>query len=182
MDNKSFNEINGTMVYSPDMIKELDYDKIVISTKKRDHILKIKDQLQKLGVPDNKIEIFMDNSNLIRAVFSEYNRYDEKTDLRVGWIRELEKYFRAEEIDGAVAECGVNRGEFAFFINKYFPERDLYLFDTFLDFDERDLAEENRIGDKAFVEGAFNDKYAFSVTSEDIVLSRMLHPEKCVIK
>jgi O-methyltransferase len=45
-------------------------------------------------------------------------------------------------ITGAVAELGVFRGDFAARINSVFPERKLYLFDTFAGFDERDIARE----------------------------------------
>ena len=47
-----------------------------------------------------------------------------------------------KNLDGSVAELGVYKGKFAKFINQYFPERSLYLFDTFEGFDDRDIATE----------------------------------------
>ena len=45
------------------------------------------------------------------------------------------KYYADEiyrkNIGGNVAEAGVYQGEFASLMNKYFPDRKLYLFDTF---------------------------------------------------
>lgn len=38
-----------------------------------------------------------------------------------------------------MAEAGVFRGEFANEINRYFPDRECYLFDTFDGFDTRDF-------------------------------------------
>lgn len=46
----------------------------------------------------------------------------------------------SEEIDGALAEVGVWRGETSAFIHRLAPERRLYLFDTFEGFPAQDLA------------------------------------------
>src|SRR4051812_16295074 len=43
------------------------------------------------------------------------------------------------KLQGNVAELGVYQGKFAKHINKYFPERLLYLFDTFQGFDKSDV-------------------------------------------
>src|SRR4051812_35726084 len=40
---------------------------------------------------------------------------------------------------GSVAELGVYKGKFARFINQYFPQRSLFLFDTFEGFDKNDI-------------------------------------------
>ena len=45
-------------------------------------------------------------------------------------------------IEGSVAECGVYKGEFAKRINQCFPDRNLYLFDTFEGFDIRSIKSE----------------------------------------
>jgi O-methyltransferase len=45
-------------------------------------------------------------------------------------------------VDGAVAGLGVGLGTFAVMLNRYFPDRQIYLFDTFACFDARDLAVE----------------------------------------
>ena len=76
---------------------------------------------------------------------------------------------------GAVAELGVFQGRSAALLNQLFPDRTLYLFDTFTGFDERDLKVEwtNRYS-KA--------KMEFANTSVEAVLGRMPHPEKCVVR
>jgi O-methyltransferase len=82
----------------------------------------------------------------------------------------------AKGLEGAVAEVGVFRGDFAKNINIVFPERKLYLFDTFEGFDERDLD----------MESAYNystsKKGYFSCTSTALVLSKMAHPKNCIIR
>lgn len=60
-----------------------------------------------------------------------------------------------------MAEVGVYTGEFCKLFNRYFPERKLYLFDTFEGFDsKRDLVNEVDLDE-------------FKDTSVDIVLSKM---------
>lgn len=81
-----------------------------------------------------------------------------------------------KQVAGAVAELGVYRGDFAKVINEVFPDRKLYLFDTFEGFPEQDMIYEvehdlmlNKVGKLAN-------------TSVEYVLSRMPHPETCVIR
>jgi O-methyltransferase len=76
-----------------------------------------------------------------------------------------------------VAEVGVFRGDFASLINGKFPDKQLYLFDTFAGFDTQEYAWEKA---KEGV-GAENVNY-FRDTSVDMVLSRMPHPQKCLIR
>ena len=47
-----------------------------------------------------------------------------------------------KDLPGNVAELGVYKGKFARYINRYFPGRKLYLFDTFAGFDKRDADRE----------------------------------------
>jgi O-methyltransferase len=96
--------------------------------------------------------------------------------IRFSSLELVAREIRANNTEGAVAELGVFRGDFAKEINAVFPERKLYLFDTFEGFDEKDLARENRDKYSKSKKGYFSD------TSVDFVLSRMPYPEKCVVK
>lgn len=78
-------------------------------------------------------------------------------------------------ISGSVAELGVYRGDFAKIINELFPDRKLYLLDTFEGFDRRDVSADNA---QAYSSG----KQDFSRTSIELVLKKMRSPEQCVIK
>jgi len=71
-----------------------------------------------------------------------------------------------------VAELGVYKGKFARYINQYFPERRLYLFDTFEGFDNRDIAKEKSDN---FSKGDQD----FSDTSVAAVLQLMPFPGQC---
>ncbi len=78
-------------------------------------------------------------------------------------------------INGSVSELGVYKGDFASKINLAFPERNLYLFDTFSGFDSRDTGEEKS---KSYSSG----EQDFSDTNINMVLKKMKNPKKCIIK
>jgi O-methyltransferase len=95
-------------------------------------------------------------------------------------IRQATLFLCKEEIEsrklkGAVAEFGVYRGEFAAKINALFPNRMLYLFDTFEGFDNKDVEKEVAGNYSAFR----ND---FSNTDIKLVMNKMKYPEKCIVK
>lgn len=108
-----------------------------------------------------------------------------------GQIRTLQEYAAALDIRGAVfdllvsriaklqgdlAELGVYQGAFASQINRCFPERRLYLFDTFEGFDSRDVAVEAEGGHSKAAEGDFSD------TSVELILSKMSAPENIIVR
>jgi O-methyltransferase len=80
-----------------------------------------------------------------------------------------------KKIGGSVAELGVYRGDFAKIINTAFPDRTLYLLDTFEGFDKKDIEVESKnnysTGDQDF-----------SKTDVELVLSKMKYKENCVVK
>src|SRR5947199_351434 len=58
---------------------------------------------------------------------------------------ELVSYEIAKKnLEGNIAELGVYKGKFARYLNQYFPDRLLYLFDTFEGFDSRDILREKQ--------------------------------------
>jgi O-methyltransferase len=75
-------------------------------------------------------------------------------------------------LKGNVAELGVYKGKFARYINEYFPERLLYLFDTFEGFDNRDIVSEKQ-------QNLSTGSQDFSGTSVESVLKLMPFPQKC---
>ena len=78
-------------------------------------------------------------------------------------------------VQGEVAELGVYRGNFARKINEAFPDRKLYLFDTFEGFAAKDARVDR---EKEFSPGGQD----FSQTSVQFVLKRMPHPENCIVR
>jgi O-methyltransferase len=85
-------------------------------------------------------------------------------------------------VQGDVAEAGVNEGDFAFMINLCFPDRSLYLYDTFEGFDKKDIDIELR---DSYSNEEWLKKKPFSPDSEDkvkITLSKMRYPERCIVR
>ena len=79
-------------------------------------------------------------------------------------------------IQGAIAELGVFRGFNASVMNHFFPDRKLYLFDTFEGFDPRDLEVEATLG---YDTKRYHD---FRDTSIDVVMSKMPHKENIIVR
>lgn len=92
-------------------------------------------------------------------------------DVRLSALRLHAREIEAWKIPGDVAELGVYQGAFAAEINRLFPERRLWLFDTFEGFHARDLAiEAERTGVKT-------QRRSFADTTIELVRSRLPHPE-----
>ncbi|RKI43512.1 methyltransferase [bacterium D16-51] len=106
-------------------------------------------------------------------------RYVEiPTYARIECLKSIRKLLDEDGIsNGAVAELGVYRGEFAREINKVFPDRKCYLFDTFEGFGTKDCEIEVEMG---YAEQ--NREGYFSNTTERIVLDKMIYPEMCEIR
>ena len=102
-----------------------------------------------------------------KEYWSDYFRY-RSFELMVNEIRK-------NNIEGAVAELGVFRGKFSKLINIKFPERTLYLFDSFDSFDIQEYVREVGAGKDHFYE-------IFKNTNEELVLNGMTYPENCIIR
>ncbi|GMO25548.1 MAG: hypothetical protein Ta2B_05180 [Termitinemataceae bacterium] len=81
-----------------------------------------------------------------------------------------------KNVRGCTAELGVYKGDFAKMINAFFPNRKLYLFDTFEGFDKRDVEKEIEIGHKGAFEKDFTNK------DIELVLRKMPERKNCIVK
>lgn len=124
------------------------------------------------GETFRKRKVFIGNSLnfLKRKRKIDRNYFDY---IRLSTLELVSHEIAKRNLNGNVAELGVYKGKFARYINQYFPESSLYLFDTFQGFDSRDIAGEER------------HKYSsgeqdFSDTSVESVLKQMPHPDKCI--
>ncbi len=84
---------------------------------------------------------------------------------------------KRKNISGAVAELGVYQGNFSKYINSAFPDRNLYLFDTFEGFPESEASKEKK-------QGNVNESFISAVknTSVDYVLSKMQNIKKVIVR
>ncbi|MBS1669071.1 MAG: methyltransferase [Bacteroidetes bacterium] len=93
--------------------------------------------------------------------------------VRLSTLELISYEINKKQLAGDVAELGVYKGRFAKYINQYFPDRSLYLFDTFEGFDTRDVKSET---ENSFSTG----NQDFSNTSVELVLKLMVNREKCI--
>lgn len=106
----------------------------------------------------------------------------------VGWhndycrfrtLKLLVDEIKGRNINGDIAELGVLHGDFAAVLNQYFPDRRLFLFDTFEGFSEKDLEQEK--GGRYYEPGVIGDN-DFKDTSVQMVLDKMQTPSMCVVR
>ncbi len=195
---------NGKEVVRPSAIDRYEYDYVIITTRHYDDIER---QLLDLNIGKDKIIGLYKNYS--KHMLSEINQKHDILKIisnsiiepyyvcsmqNIGRNRNLEifadndDYVRISSLElvaheiysgniqGSVAELGVYQGDFAKKINAVFPDRRLYLFDTFTGFSASDiLVEKNEMFSNS------QEAY-FSNTSEETVISKMPHPENCVIK
>lgn len=88
----------------------------------------------------------------------------------------LAELINEDEVAGSLAEFGVFRGEFSALINKKFPDRRLFLFDTFEGFEKNEIEYETE-------KGRCNDRFSdyFTHTSEERMLKNMPYPERVIV-
>lgn len=127
------------------------YDVIYIAT--LTGVYDVENKLKDMGIPAWKI----DKTDAEISVKS-----------RILFLRRHAELIYKNNIVGSVAEAGVYRGDFAKEINKYFPDRRCYLFDTFEGFDSRDYDGEEK---QSTIKGS---EY-LAQTSVDVVKEKMLH-------
>lgn len=119
---------------------------------------------------NKKIFISSSLEYLERPRYLDKNYFDY---VRLATLELVSEEISRKNLKGNVAELGVYKGKFARYINLYFKERKLYLFDTFQGFDERDV---NKEKDEGFSSGSQN----FSDTTLDSVLNLMPFKDNCI--
>ena len=150
----------GVPVHAPDFLAGLtDYDAIVVMA--LSGYKAITAQLLAMGIERGKID-----TNFVAVPYYS----------RIHFLEKLAEMIAEKDIKGAVAEGGVYQGEFAKEINRVFPQRKLYLFDTFEGFDDEDL------GYDASRSLSNVDSSAFKNTSVETVLSKLPHPGMCKVR
>jgi O-methyltransferase len=157
---REWEEFEGLPVRSPKDLTAIEWDRLFVAVKGKERVAEILGQLSALGLSERVIET-------LPPFLMEFDARCAELELSARLVRE-------HRIAGAVAELGVYRGDFAAKINKAFPDRTLYLFDTFEGFSERDIAEERREGFSSAKVGEFGD------TDVETVRSKLPFSEKAV--
>ncbi len=147
-------ELEGIpIIGNSEIVITLEHDEVILGTT----AYSIVEQLINAGEPQQKIN-------------TKY--MDVRINARINFIRDLADIHKNNYKKGCIAEGGVFQGEFSRELNKAFPESELYLFDTFEGFDDRDVETDLELKLSNISKGHF------SYTSEEKVMSKMMYPER----
>ena len=156
--NKWGSTVAGVPVRAPRDIQKMDYDYVLIgATSGMDEM---EAQLLQLNVPLSRIR--KRDTMLVNVRAREL------------FLERFAQMAHEQGLKGNVAEAGVFRGEFAKHINRVFPDRLCYLFDTFTGFNSDDFKYEGEVTDA--------EENHFSGTSVELVMRKMPHPQMVCIK
>lgn len=144
------------------VLSDLIYDEIVIASTMR--FDEIKRGLLDAGISEDRL-----NQEIQARLLNEIQA-------RVAFLQSFAEMHKNVDGEYAVAEGSVFQGMFSREINLCFPERTLYLFDTFDGFDGRDVEVELKEGFSNVKTGYYNE------TSEAAVLAKLPHKEKAIIR
>ncbi|MEG3087165.1 TylF/MycF/NovP-related O-methyltransferase [Sphingomonas sp. PB4P5] len=195
--------VSGHQVLAPSVLRDLDFDYVVIAARAVDAIAA---GLIGNGVPEDKIVAFYPsysqklhqaaNRDLriltetlgltlppmgLATMYLDPMASDEVIDApQRDFVRNQAFRLAARQItnlgvDGAIAELGVYQGDQAMLLNTLFPDRPLYLFDTFSGFSEKDLGSE---AGQSFSTASVGD---FANTSVALVMGKMPYPDQIKI-
>lgn len=157
----------------------------------------IKDEIDGMPVMPTDLAIAMNPDVLVIAAMTDENHHAltylamragymgevisindmyKQISLKTSVIRNIARRINELGLDGDIAELGCYNGDTSWQLNVLFPDKKLYLFDTFEGNDERDLAKEAEL-DLTGYENSYPIK-----DQEAKLLARLSYPENAVIK
>lgn len=151
--------IDNIKIYSAKESAEMRPDIIVITVLNKEASEEIEMQLKLLNY---------------QGIVFNINNFKRYIDLRLASLRLIASEINEKNLDGCVAELGVYKGRFAVEINKLFPYKKLYLFDTFEGFFSQDIDIEKSNEYSSAKKGDFSD------TSIDLVKNKLPYKEQAV--
>lgn len=158
-------------IIAPKRILSETFDMLLIVVSSPSAAERIKVQTEQLGISQDKVA----------NAFVDFRFMDLFIDQRIRFINGFADWIKSRKIEGNVAECGVFRGDSAKYINYYFPDRKIYLCDTFEGFDSSDMQYE-KAGSAAFTKSRFSNQSFFAETGIEFVMGKMPYPQNIVIK
>ncbi len=109
-----------------------------------------------------------------KGMIFNINKFKRYIDTRLSSLRLIASEINDRKLEGDVAELGVYKGKFASEINRCFPNKKLYLFDTFEGFNDEDIKIEKSHGNSKAKVGDFSD------TNIELVKDNLPHKEQAV--
>lgn len=166
-------EIKSVAELREDYLKDKSFVILLLADYANENNLELYQQISDFAEVDRIIDVCSPSMFYNPEIFLE--KIYLKQVHRLAAIECIEREIYRNNIAGAVAEAGVYRGKTAMHINYLFPDRTLYLFDTFAGFSEEDQKEDDS-------HNRYNLKIDYSDTTEAIVLKSMRFPKNCIIK
>lgn len=173
VDNHMYAPDEKVPILRPSAVHTVDFDTIYIAS--AHGLEEIYGQLTvDLCIPEEKIN----------RVWSESHLEQYFINSRIKFLENYAEYCYLHGLDGACAEVGVCKGDFAKEINRVFSDKKLYLFDTFEGFDYRDLNVEQKVNSNYLaINNWVNDgSMEFKNTSVETVMKRLPFPNCVTIK
>lgn len=142
----------GVTIFSPERALRMDFDYVVITSAP--------------GMESIRAQL-LDNGILDEQIITSYVEMPLLS--RKEFLKRMALFQSSVDMKGEVAEAGVFQGDFAKWINQYYPKRKLHLFDTFEGFSDRDISKESM-----FSQAKTGD---YSNTTVELVMKKMPFPE-----
>lgn len=165
------------------------FNSFILDDINRDYLLvekvlgkKVADDLKQQGDVNIKTKHVIPKSHTFSNTDKFTNRFISHKDYKDDYVRIKTFEMIANEINlakipGQTAEVGVCMGDFAQYINYMFPDKKIYLFDTFEGFEKEEASAELKKGycDESFIK-------MFDNVSIEAVMKKMSYPEKVIVK
>lgn len=197
---------NDVKIVTPDKVLDYEFDYIVLFS--YNNAVEMRDILLSYHVSEEKI-LFIDVHDLITPNYrkindlfiQKWNMYvirDNQHSLNEIQMADFERVSRHDYVrtttwelvanqihqhcvNGDIAELGVFRGFTSSLLSSLLPERNIFLFDTFESFDDRDMLA-SHLNARIAEDKSYFLYEELKDTSVDYVLSQMPFPEKCIVK
>ena len=154
--------------------------KVLLSSVSDYYYIELRNILERITPLNQIIDVFSPSMFFDKDIFFEESAFDRSDGAyaRAALLESCAKEIYCNHIEGHIAECGVYQGDFSALMNIMFPDRKLYLFDTFSGFDERDKTEKelDESGDCIDWTGGFVN------TSEKVAVSKMAWKNNIIVK
>lgn len=151
--------LDGVIICHIEEALKMQLDIIWIAVLNKEASIEIEKQLENAGYQGEVIKIL---------------DVRERQSIRLAGLRLIAEEIKKRNVVGDIAELGVYQGDFAREMNRLFPDRRIYLFDTFDGFSEKDIVIEHKMGNKRVNVGDFSN------TCIEEVQKELLYPEQAI--
>ena len=177
VDNRVYSISENQKIINIEELQKLDTTNtiILLANDREETFNELRYQLTKVVDKALIVDVYSYSMYYDKKVYSEPNYFK---DIRLATLESASREIYHNHVDGAIAECGVYRGEFSKIMARLMPDRRLYLFDTFSGFDERD----NTGIDDEYLFSPYAKDFNFKDTSVELVLDNIGYQVDVVVR